>query len=40
MFNMRELAKQNSKLVLLDPSEEMRDILHTASLDRVLEIRD
>ncbi len=39
MFNMRELAKHNCKLVLLEPSEEMRDILHTASLDRVLEIR-
>jgi hypothetical protein len=40
MFNMRELAKRNAKLVLLQPSVEMMDILRTASLDRILEIRD
>ncbi len=40
MFNMRELARRNAKLVLLQPSPEMRDILRTASLDRILEIRD
>jgi len=40
MFNMRELAKRDAKLVLVKPSAEMRDILHTASLDRILEIRE
>lgn len=39
MFNMNELAKRNAKLILLDPSEEMRQILRTTSLDKVLEIR-
>ena len=39
MFNMRELAKKNAKLVLLNPSSDMMDILRTASLDRILEIR-
>jgi anti-sigma B factor antagonist len=39
MFNMNELAKRNAKLVLLSPSEEMRQILRTTSLDKVLEIR-
>lgn len=39
MFNMNELAKKNAKLVLLDPSDEMRQILRTTSLDKVLEIR-
>lgn len=39
MFNMNELAKRNARLVLLEPSEEMRQILRTTSLDKVLEIR-
>jgi anti-sigma B factor antagonist len=39
MFNMNELAKRSAKLVLLEPSQEMRQILHTTSLDKVLEIR-
>jgi anti-anti-sigma factor len=39
MFNMNELAKRNAKLVLLEPSAEMRQILRTTSLDKVLEIR-
>ena len=39
MFNMNELSKRNSKLVLLSPSDEMRLILRTSSLDKVLEIR-
>lgn len=39
MFNMNELTKSNAKLVLLDPSAEMRQILRTTSLDRILEIR-
>jgi anti-anti-sigma factor len=39
MFNMNELAKRNAKLILLDPSAEMRQILRTTSLDKVLEIR-
>ena len=39
MFNMNELAKQGAKLVLLSPSDEMRQILRTTSLDKVLEIR-
>jgi anti-sigma B factor antagonist len=39
MFNMNELAKRNAKLILLEPSEEMRQILRTTSLDKVLEIR-
>lgn len=39
MFNMNELSKRNAKLVLLQPSEEMRLILKTTSLDKVLEIR-
>jgi anti-sigma B factor antagonist len=39
MFNMNELAKRNAKLILLDPSPEMRQILRTTSLDKVLEIR-
>src|SRR6185295_17116363 len=39
MFHMNELAKRNAKLVLLDPSPEMRQILRTISLDRILEIR-
>lgn len=39
MFNMNELAKRNAKLILLDPSAEMRAILRTTSLDKVLEIR-
>jgi anti-anti-sigma factor len=39
MFNMNELAKRSSKLVLLSPSDEMRVILRTTSLDKVLEIR-
>jgi anti-sigma B factor antagonist len=39
MFNMNELAKRNAKLILLSPSEEMRQILRTTSLDKVLEIR-
>ncbi len=39
MFNMNELAKRNAKLILIDPSEEMRQILRTTSLDKVLEIR-
>ncbi len=39
MFNMNELAKKNAKLVLLSPSDEMRQILRTTSLDKVLEIR-
>ncbi len=40
MFNMRELAKRDNKLVLIQPSPEMMDILRTASLDRILEIRE
>jgi anti-anti-sigma factor len=39
MFNMNELAKRSAKLVLLSPSDEMRVILKTTSLDKVLEIR-
>jgi anti-sigma B factor antagonist len=39
MFNMNELAKRNARLVLVQPSEEMRQILRTTSLDKVLEIR-
>lgn len=39
MFNMNELAKRGAKLILLEPSEEMRQILRTTSLDKVLEIR-
>jgi anti-sigma B factor antagonist len=39
MFNMNELAKRSAKLVLLSPSDEMRQILRTTSLDKVLEIR-
>jgi anti-anti-sigma factor len=39
MFHMNELAKKNAKLVLIDPSAEMRQILRTTSLDKVLEIR-
>jgi anti-sigma B factor antagonist len=39
MFNMNELAKRNARLVLIEPSEEMRQILRTTSLDKVLEIR-
>jgi anti-anti-sigma factor len=39
MFNMNELAKKEAKLVLLNPSDEMRQILRTTSLDKVLEIR-
>lgn len=39
MFNMNELAKRGARLVLLEPSEEMRQILRTTSLDKVLEIR-
>ncbi|HLP41763.1 MAG TPA: STAS domain-containing protein, partial [Fibrobacteria bacterium] len=39
MYNMNELAKQGAKLVLLDPSAEMRRILRATSLDRILEIR-
>lgn len=39
MFNMNELAKRTAKLVLLSPSDEMRQILRTTSLDKVLEIR-
>ena len=39
MFNMNELSKQNARLVLLEPSQEMRQILRTTSLDRILEIR-
>lgn len=39
MFNMNELSKTSAKLVLLDPSSEMRQILRTTSLDRILEIR-
>jgi len=39
MFNMNELAKRGAKLVLIQPSEEMRHILRTTSLDKVLEIR-
>lgn len=39
MFNMNELAKRGAKLILLQPSEEMRQILRTTSLDKVLEIR-
>lgn len=39
MFNMNELTKQNARLVLLEPSQEMRQILRTTSLDRILEIR-
>ena len=34
-----ELAKRNARLVLIEPSEEMRQILRTTSLDKVLEIR-
>lgn len=39
MFNMNELSKREAKLVLLNPSSEMRQILRTTSLDRILEIR-
>ncbi len=39
MFNMNELAKRNAKLILIEPSDEMRQILRTTSLDKVLEIR-
>lgn len=39
MFNMNELAKRGARLVLLSPSDEMRQILRTTSLDKVLEIR-
>lgn len=39
MFNMNELAKRGARLVLIQPSEEMRQILRTTSLDKVLEIR-
>jgi len=39
MFNMNELSKRKARLIILEPSIEMRDILHTASLDKVLEIR-
>ena len=39
MFHMNELSKRKARLVILEPSQEMRDILHTASLDKVLEIR-
>ena len=39
MFNMNELAKRKARLVLVQPSEEMRQILRTTSLDKVLEIR-
>lgn len=39
MFNMNELTKRGAKLILLQPSEEMRQILRTTSLDKVLEIR-
>jgi len=40
LFYMRELAKRDAKLVLLQPSPEMRELLHVVSLDQVLEIRD
>ncbi len=39
MFHMNELSKRKARLVILEPSAEMLDILHTASLDKVLEIR-
>jgi anti-anti-sigma factor len=39
MFHMNELSKRKARLVIVEPSPEMRDILHTASLDKVLEIR-
>ena len=39
MFHMNELSKRRAKLVLLEPSDEMRQILRTTSLDKVLEIR-
>jgi anti-sigma B factor antagonist len=39
MFNMNELTKRHARLILLDPSEEMRRIMRTTSLDKVLEIR-
>lgn len=39
MFHMNELSKRKARLVIIEPSQEMRDILHTASLDKVLEIR-
>lgn len=39
MFHMNELSKRKARLVLLAPSPEMLDILRTASLDKVLEIR-
>ncbi len=39
MFNMNELSRRNAKLVLVQPSDEMRQILRTTSLDKVLEIR-
>ncbi len=39
MFHMNELSKRKARLVIVEPSAEMRDILHTASLDKVLEIR-
>lgn len=39
MFHMNELARKSAKIVLLEPSPEMRQILHTISLDKILEIR-
>jgi anti-anti-sigma factor len=39
MFHMNELAKRSARLILIDPSPEMRQILRTTSLDKVLEIR-
>jgi anti-anti-sigma factor len=39
MFHMNELAKRNAKLVLIEPSPEMLQILRTISLDKILEIR-
>jgi anti-sigma B factor antagonist len=39
MFNMNELAKHQAKLVLIEPSEEILQILRTTSLDKILEIR-
>jgi len=39
MFNFNKLSKQNRKLVILDPSEEIRNLMEYTSLDKVFHIQ-
>ncbi len=39
MFNYHELKNKSAKLIVLEPSDEMRELFHSTSLDKIIIIQ-